>query len=228
VSLAFKFSEGPYYAEDPNDTGLRFTDVLFGFALREVVLRLVRWVDLTNAARVHLVLATVVILGSYIGFRNSQKRGKFKLRFFNLAVLRFGLDQAMVFLYFLLALSFPVDSTEANLPDANDLLRFDARVVLAIFALYFLWDLVSHGMAGSGMYFTAKCDPSAAPPISDVPLSAKQCRTWITVGGLVAAAIIWAVADFVEPAGGAASAWIGALIVVGVAYRCVKDGLQEK
>src|SRR5436305_12242423 len=157
MRLKPRWSEDRYDSEDVNDTSLRFTDVLFGFALREIVLRLVRWDELTNAARVHLLLATITILGSYIGFRNSQKRGRFRLRFFNLATWRFLLDQAMVFLYFWLALYLPTDRNPTTgglrLPSAHALLTFDARVLFGIFVLYVAWDSLSHWMAHSGIYF---------------------------------------------------------------------------
>lgn len=214
----------------PNDTGLRFTDVLFGFALREIVLRLVKFDDLTTATRIHLALAAVVILGSYIGFRNSQKRGKFKLRFFNLAVVRFALDQSMVFLYFWLALYFSTDrdpvTGELQLPSSEHLLQFDARTISAIFVLYLLWDLTSQWMARSGKYFTMK-GGDQSPPTADTRLEAKPFRTVITAGGLAAAVAILAVSEFAEPRGDAATWWIGALILVAVAYRVLKDGLRD-
>src|SRR5262249_21427024 len=143
MTLQLVWSEAEYRAEDTNDTALRFTDVLFGFALKEIVTRLIEWEQLTTATKLHLVLAALTILGSYVGFRNSQKRGRFKLRFLNLATLRFGLDQVMVFFYFWLAIYVAVDKTDGNghliLPSGTALLRFDARVLAVIFGLYLVW-----------------------------------------------------------------------------------------
>jgi hypothetical protein len=221
MSLKIKVhgKEGRYYSEDPNDTGLRFTDVLFGFALREAVTRLVAWSDLTTVARVHLVLAVLVILGSYIGFRNSQKRGKYQLRFFNLALVRFATDQTMVFLYFWLALYFQVSA----LPSGTAIFRFDARIVLTIFGLYLAWDLVSHLMAGSKRYYTVK----GSKPEEDEVMKVDTYRTVITIIGLIVAAGIWAIAEFVEPAGGAATWGIAGLALLVVVYRFFKDSLVK-
>lgn len=172
-----------------------------------------------------------MILGSYIGFRNSQKRGKFKLRFFNLAVLRFVLDQSMVFLYFWLGLyiSLEQDSSGAlEVPSATAFLRFDARVVLVVFLLYLSWDLVSQWMAHSGKYFVDKADPLSTPTRSDVRLEARTYRTLITLGATACATAILMISELAEPAGGAATAWIAALALLAVTYRVVKDGLQEK
>lgn len=228
--MSWRWGEDRYYAEDLSDTGLQFTDVLFGFALSEIVLRLVKWTQLTNAARMHLGLAAITILGSYIGFRNSQKRGRFRLRFFNLVTLRFLFDQTMVFFYFWLALYIPLDEdkttgTLTRIPDARDLLRFDARVVFGIFALYLGWDLISQWMAASGKYFTQKAT-AGPPPTSEVRLEAKGYRTMTTGFGVAAALAVLIFTHSKEPADAEAMAGIIGLISIMVGYRMVKDGWQ--
>lgn len=227
MSLRFKWGDEPYISEDQNDTGLRFTDVLFGFALREVVTRLVKWDQLNNASRVHLMLTLVTILGSYIGFRNSEKRGKFRLRFFNLVTIRFAVDQAMVFLYFWLALYFSTEKDAVtgrlHLPEPDSLLTFDARVVFAIFGLYLAWDLITHWMASSGKYLL-----KAGSPGPSEPLVAKRYRTVITFGALAACGIVLLVSELSDPTGDAATFWMVALTAILVLYRVLKDGLEPK
>lgn len=239
MGMSLEFSRGPYVATDPNDTGLRFTDILFGFALREVVLRLVVWRELSTAVRVHLVLAVLIILCSYIGFRNSQKRGKFDLRFFNLATLRFLTDQGMVFLYFWVALYVSTArsaSGELSLPTATTLVKFDARILLAIFALYIVWDLLSHWMAASGQYrlnvhseehgMRGELDGGeTSAQDGGVALSAPFYRTAITLGCLVGTAVVWLIVEVSDPTDGAAVAFMVLLLVIVVIYRFLKDSL---
>lgn len=131
---------------DKADTSLRFTDVLFGFVIKELFTRLSDWRILSGATRAHLVAGGVLVLGSYIGFRNSLQRQNWKLMFFNLPLLRFILDQAMVALYFRLATLTPFPAAAgAPLQDA-ELVRADLRLLMLIFALYVAWDVVSYWM----------------------------------------------------------------------------------
>src|SRR5688500_15778712 len=85
------------------DTGLRFTDILFGFVIRELFIRLQDWGELAWFVRWQLIAATALVLGSWIGFRRSLNRSDYELKFFNLPLLRFVLDQLMVILYFRIA-----------------------------------------------------------------------------------------------------------------------------
>jgi hypothetical protein len=225
MKLTWKLPEDKYVS-DPADSGLQFTDVLFGFALFEVVRRFVEWTDLTSATRLHLCLATMTILGSYIGFRNSRKRGAFPLRFMNLATFRFALDQVMVFLYFWLALYFSIDKNALTgkidkLPSSQSLLRFDSRVIAIIFVLYLAWDFLSHMMACTGKYLIEKDSKSETLP-------AKWHRTVVTLACTVVAGGLWLVVEIHDPAGAAAEAWLVGLIVLVFMYRVVKDNVQEK
>lgn len=113
------------------------------------------------------------------------------------------------------------------LPHGTDLLRFDTRVLVAIFLLYFAWDLISHWMAGCGLYFTVKADPKKDPPTVDKPLEVPRYRTLITPGALAVAVVIMIISESAKPAGSAASWWIAALIVLAIGYRVFKDMLKE-
>ena len=55
------------------DTSLRYTDILFGFVIRELFLRLQNWPNLTAAVQWHLIVGTTLVLGSWIGYRRSLK-----------------------------------------------------------------------------------------------------------------------------------------------------------
>lgn len=83
---------------DKKDTGLRFTDVLFGFVFKEIFFRLADWnsIDGDGApiVKAHLVLAAVVTMSSYVGFRKSLSRADYKLKFFNLPMIRFVVVEA--------------------------------------------------------------------------------------------------------------------------------------
>src|SRR5579883_735101 len=85
------------------DTGLRYTDILFGFVIRELFIRLQHVAQLDAQAQLQLVLGAILVLGSWIGYRQSLYRSKYQLRFFNLPLLRFVVDQAMLVLYFRIA-----------------------------------------------------------------------------------------------------------------------------
>lgn len=121
-----------------SDSGLTFTDILFGFVISAIFVRLQNWGSLDGFVRWQLVTSVVIVLGSWIGFRQSLNRSKYKLKFFNLPLFRFILDQIMVLLYFRIAIltpTHPTDLDPANLAD-NTL-----EVLFFIFALYLLWDI---------------------------------------------------------------------------------------
>jgi len=139
--------------EDELATGLRFTDVLFGFVLRELVIRSVDWRVQPAWVRWHLILTAVVVLGSYVGYRNSAKRADDRVRFFNLPLVRFVLDQAMVFAYFRMAiatqdLDLATNPTaSASWPSPSSLTRIDTAMLGLIAGCYLLWDVLGHVMA---------------------------------------------------------------------------------
>ena len=56
------------------DTGIRFTDILFGFVIKELFVRLQNWSQLDWFVRWQLIAGTALVLGSWIGFRRSLNR----------------------------------------------------------------------------------------------------------------------------------------------------------
>jgi hypothetical protein len=131
---------------EKHDTGLRYTDILFGFVIRELFLRLQNWVNIDRATRLHLVVGTTLVLGSWIGFRRSLYRSGYQLKFFNLPLLRFLADQLMLILYFRIAVLTPVDASVARLDPAN-LARSTLVLVVYVFVLYLVWDILGIWMA---------------------------------------------------------------------------------
>lgn len=121
---------------DTLDSGLQFTDILFGFVITKLFVRLQDWGTLQGYIRWQLIASTVLVLGSWIGFRNSLNRSRFQVKFFNLPLARFILDQLMVLLYFRIAILTPSDLAPSDLANST------AETLLIIFVLYFLWDAI--------------------------------------------------------------------------------------
>ena len=59
------------------DTSLRYTDILFGFVIREIFLRLQYWHNLDLDAWLYLSVCLALVLGSWIGYRRSLNRMPF-------------------------------------------------------------------------------------------------------------------------------------------------------
>lgn len=121
------------------ETGLTFTDILFGFVLMELFVRLAHTDSLPKFAFLQLITATLLVLGSWIGFRRSLTRPSYELKFVNLPLVTFVLDQAMVVLYFHVAILTP-EPWSAKAP--GPLAHATIRALFAIFCLYLVWDAV--------------------------------------------------------------------------------------
>jgi hypothetical protein len=127
------------------DTSLRYTDILFGFVIRELFLRLQNFAQLNSGVRWHLIVGITLVLGSWIGFRRSVNRTTYDVKFFNLPLFRFLLDQAMLILYFRIAVLTNQDGT--NLPTDSVLAANTVRFVMYVFVLYVAWDFLAIRMA---------------------------------------------------------------------------------
>lgn len=151
VEAKWRLALHPPAEPEKLDTGLRYTDILFGFVIKELFLRLQNWVNLSGAVRWHLAVGLTLVLGSWIGFRRSLNRPGYQLKFFNLPLFRFLLDQLMLILYFRVAVqtSIPdISSIGDSTPEWSGQLAQDTqRFVLYVFFLYALWDLLGIWMA---------------------------------------------------------------------------------
>lgn len=215
----------PVPAPEKFDTGLRYTDVLFGFVIRELFLRLQNWSNLDLAVRLHLVVGFTLVLGSWIGFRRSLYRPLYQLKFFNLPLIRFLLDQLMLILYFRIAVLTRAPEAGTILilgPEAASNLAQDTnRLVLYVFVLYALWDLF-------GIWMTRTVGDDGKPRYPEV--DAKEGKTtekqqainwWgigITAGCLLFSGALWLFADCLNP-----SQLFLSTIVLLLAYRWFKE-----
>lgn len=119
------------------DTSLRYTDILFGLVIRELFQRLQHWTSIQNIVRAQLVVGTILVLGSWIGYRRSLNRSAYEVKFFNIPFFRFVTDQAMLILYFRISTLTPVDLHSAISPD---IAQSTLTAVLIVFVLYAVWD----------------------------------------------------------------------------------------
>jgi hypothetical protein len=124
------------------DTSLRYTDILFGFVIKELFTRLQNWPTLDGEIRWHLIAGTTLVLGSWIGYRRSLNRTTYEVKFFNLPFFRFLADQLMLILYFRIAVL-----SDAQGKMASDLATDTAHLIAGVFALYVLWDVLGIWMA---------------------------------------------------------------------------------
>lgn len=128
------------------DTSLRYTDILFGFVIKELFVRLQNWSSLVWTVRLHLIVGTVLVLGSWIGYRRSAHRPAYEVKFFNLPFFRFLIDQLMLILYFRIAVLTDLDPSKIG-PTAEDLAAQTVKLVGTVFFMYGTWDCLGILMA---------------------------------------------------------------------------------
>jgi hypothetical protein len=205
---------------DRQDTSLRYTDLLFGFVVSQAFIRLQNWPALPTAARLQLVSVTVLVLGSWIGYRRSLNRSTYAVKFFNLPFWRFAIDQLMLVIYFRLAVltEYPWTGTQ----DLSTLASNTAALMVDIFGLYLLWDALGVRLA-LAMETDAGGKRRPRYPAIDRETNEKtDSRSpldWagviITASALVAVALVRAGGD---------RAWVlPALIAILVGYRWIKE-----
>lgn len=198
MNTFFKVALRPIPEVEKFDTSLRYTDILFGFVIRELFLRLQNWAQLDSAVRLHLLVGITLVIGSWIGYRRSLYRSGYQVKFFNLPMIRFIADQVMLILYFRLAVLTEVAGKQQLL--GSDLSRITIRLVLYVFILYTIWDILGIWMANAK---TSGRDGNAKPLyplIIDSTMSEKEHPVnWlgfsITVGSLLLVALISCLAN---------------------------------
>jgi hypothetical protein len=123
---------------DPGTIGISFVDILFALAVGQVLDPIKNWGENPKAnslplpVAMQLAVVLVLTLTSWVGYHGSANRPRFRLGFFNLELLKFTLDVAMVVVYFLAA---------AFAARSNVSLRGEALLITVAFGLYFAWDL---------------------------------------------------------------------------------------
>jgi hypothetical protein len=219
---------------DPGTTGISFVDILFALVVGQVLDPLRLWAadprahPLSTAVLMHLGVALTVTLASWVGYHGSANRPRFRLRFFNLELAKFGLDIAMVIVYFLMA-SYAVRTPISVRPET--------LLVTVAFGLYLLWDLAgAWEKAGDENPYKAAWDAAydsdERPDVHEPWIPKSWPRIWATIVSLSAALVIWIAAwlTFPQhhvPTWKASVALDGLLIVLLVAYRFAKDQLGQ-
>jgi hypothetical protein len=208
-------------------TGLQYTDILFGFVFWELFRRLQNWTELDGASQWHLIVGFTLVLGSWIGFRRSLNRPLYQLKFFNLSLIRFLLDQLMLILYFRIAVLTPapeVGTVIISRPEAaSNLAHETVKLVFLVFVLYAVWDLLGMWMAKAKI---KTADGNVAPRYPVVKDGTKtderQSVNWegisITVGCLLLLGALWSFAECLGP-----FALFLATTVLLLAYRWFKE-----
>lgn len=206
------------------DTGLTFTDILFGLVIAEIFTRLANWGELPWINRWQLITATTLVLGSWIGFRRSRNRTRYELKFFNLPLWRFVLDQTMVLFYFRIATLTPTGRPFHV--DPTKLVHKTTLALLIVFGLYVVWDLGAVWMARS-----SKSSQPRYPKIDeDTNKKLEGQRTKVDGWGLaisiLAAAVfvgLFFIGDHPTVSAHAAERILIAATVILLAYRWAKD-----
>ena len=207
------------------DTSLRYTDILFGFVIRELFIRLQNLPALRGVVIGHLVVGTTLVLGSWIGYRRSRNRTAYEVKFFNLPFFKFLVDQIMLILYFRIATLTP-----ANVADPpSDLTTHTLRLLVYIFGLYILWDALGTWMVKASTRdasgtpkpkypVVVEDEKTLQPKMSDKRDKVDMPGVLITVGFSLAIVVAWAKADAV-PALTILAITTGLLLL----YRWAKD-----
>jgi hypothetical protein len=193
----FRVAFHPEPEPERADTSLRYTDILFGFVIRELFIRLQLWRSLLLPVKLHLVVGTTLVLGSWIGYRRSLHRSGYQVKFFNLPLSRFLIDQMMLVLYFRIAVLTASDGITKF--SGHDLAQSTAKLVMNVFGLYWFWDILGIWMAKATK---KELDGGKTPLYPKVENSVKttKCQSvnWIgfaiTTCGLAVLAFLWRVA----------------------------------
>ena len=194
MSPFFQVALHPTPSVSQRDTSLRYTDILFGFVIKELFVRIQYWMQpqhWNTAVGLQLFVGTVLVLGSWIGYRRSLNRSAWEVKFFNLPLFRFILDQMMLILYFRIAVLAPDQGKELAMT-ADQLANGTIMLVVFIFCLYVCWDLLGIWMA------VAKCDGMYRYRMvgdDNKPTNDQQDRDWngfyISLVCLALAAFLW-------------------------------------
>lgn len=222
------------------DTGLRFTDILFGFVIKEIFVRLQYSENLPREVLLYLGVATALVLGSWIGYRRSLNRSAYEVKFFNLPFFRFVTDQAMLVLYFKVASATAVDlgkpiagnQTAPVTPDPAVLGMSALTLLFYVFCLYLVWDFLGIWMArakkGSSFRYP---DPQGTINVDKETNTIKdwtkqQSRDWpalaITAIALLVVIILWLLSHGYGPGISAPNIFIAAIILL-ILYRFAKE-----
>lgn len=203
------------------DTSLRYTDILFGFVIRELFLRLKNFPELDPTVQWHLIVGTTLVLGSWVGFRRSLNRSSYTVKFFNLPLFKFFLDQAMLVLYFRLAVMTDVDP--ARTVAETTLAMRTIELVTYVFVLYLAWDVLGIWMTRATYRAGTSAGKPRYPVVENSALTEKrQPADWI--GFSITAALLVLLGVFLCNAQRIAPSYLSLVtIVLLLLYRFFKE-----
>jgi hypothetical protein len=145
---------------------------------------------------------TTLVLGSWIGYRRSLNRSSYEVKFFNLPLVRFIVDQWMLVLYFRIAVLTKVDGSA--LPAASVLAIDTVRLVMYVFILYVLWDFLGIRMANAQTTAANGTHKPRYPAVKDGKATNDKQPTewagfWISVVALVFLFFFWLISGCRNP-----------------------------
>src|SRR2546422_32421 len=124
--------------EPTQEVGLTFVDVLFALVAGKILDTATKTDQITGEGWWHLAVAAVLVLMSWVGYHTSRKRST-NIAFFNLPLLQFGIDVALVVLYWAAVVfverTTPLAMQTSALPQA--------LIIGLVFLLYVSWDLTA-------------------------------------------------------------------------------------
>lgn len=160
------------YDGKPDETGTLFVDILFALVVTQILTPLKDPEKTTFLGGVHLLVAFVLTLLSWIGYHNSRSRADARLRFptysrldarfgrrhvndwHYYSISQFALDVAMVVVYWMASITY--ERSTADMEVRQDLFWYwpsspsafpEALAIVASFGLYWLWDAVGRSEA---------------------------------------------------------------------------------
>lgn len=183
---------------DDSSVGISFIDVLFALVIGYAITPVAKWWSIPAAGWIHLTTAVLLTLTSWIGYHNSRNRPRFVIGFFNLPLIQFTLDVAMVVVY-----AFTVFTAEGLTDGAttSPAVFPEALLVLIAFILYVAWDQVGVGMKSTDEYerawnTAAKHLPQLGEFTKHDWTSRKRCAvTWFSLAAAAAVAVAAMVID---------------------------------
>lgn len=142
------------------DDGLRYTfvEMLFALAVGQVAIYIGDLYGINSAlekkaaAGVHLLLSTILISASWVGWRKSASPGMETniSSIFSRRYLMLLIDVALVIIYFVLVRQVEMKNIGSDILLATPSAKPEAYLILTTFCLYILWDLLTdifHGRA---------------------------------------------------------------------------------
>ncbi len=187
---------------------LTFVEMLFALAIGEVAVDTANLVSVEVQGSVnfasslpvfsHLLLATIVIAASWVGWRNSQFSGSNIKSVFSLDFVELLTDVFLVICYFLLVrlAEVPTSSPPAVIPNASD----ETWMIVLIMATYMFWDLLS-----------CRTDPAKLTK-----------RVWASVACLILSVITACILPLHSHSGTAVLLMDGALLTIVFLFRAMK------